>query len=187
MFMQTKSKKPSLGFTLIEVVFGIVLLSISFSVLTNLIFPLATQSADQLHQIRAAELGQSMLNEISAKAFDENSDMAGGQTRCGEVGASNCSSVMGNEEGDNRALFNDVDDYNGLSVSGSSIENSLGESLGDVYQGFSINVTVCNDKNYDGVCNDNSNANNKTAKLINVVVATPLDFQISFSTYKANY
>ncbi len=50
------------GFTLIELIVGIVVLSISFSLLTTLILPLSEKSAEQLHQVRAAELGQSMMN-----------------------------------------------------------------------------------------------------------------------------
>jgi prepilin-type N-terminal cleavage/methylation domain-containing protein len=76
-----KFNKPTKqsGFTLIEIIVGIVVLSISYALLTSLIYPLASQSAAQIHQIRAAELGQSMVNEILGKAFDENSDMSGGE------------------------------------------------------------------------------------------------------------
>ncbi len=48
------------GFTLVESIVGIVVLAISFSVLTALIYPIAEQSAEQLHQVKAAELGQSV-------------------------------------------------------------------------------------------------------------------------------
>ena len=176
------------GFSLIETVIGIVVLAISFTLLTNMIYPLVTESADQSHQIRAAELGQSFLNEISARAFDENSDMSGGILRCGEVGANNCSTVLTNEEGGDRTLFDDVDDYNGLDFTGSNIENSLGESLGDLYLGYRVTIEVCNDAGYDGSCDDSTNFTlNRTAKLITVTVTTPLDFSIRFATYKANF
>ena len=176
------------GFTLIETIVGLVVLAISFTLLTNMIYPLVTESADQSHQIRAAELGQSFLNEISARAFDDNSDMSGGLLRCGETGANDCSTVLTNEEGGDRTLFDDVDDYNGLDLSGSSIENSLGESLDDLYLGYRVMITVCNDAGYDGTCDDSTDTTlNHTAKLITVTVTTPLDFSIRFATYKANF
>ena len=183
------------GFTLIETIVGIVVLAISFSVLTSFIYPIAEQSADQLHQVKAAELAQSMLNEIQNKAFDQNSDMAGGRIRCGETGAPDCSTtmepdtVLGTTE--TRATFNDVDDYNDLeygSVYGKGgIQNSQGIPL-DLYVGYSMRITVCNDANYSGPdCDGALDANTSTAKLIIVTITTPTDFAMQFSTYKANF
>ncbi len=180
------------GFTLIETIVGIVVLAVSFSILTTLIYPIAEQSAEQLHQIRAAELGQSMLNEIQNKAFDQNSDMAGGRIRCGE-NTVECSIGMGPEDGvdsrpdnneDSRDLFNDVDDYHGLTYSDGNIKNSQGQVL-NLYTGYAIKVTVCNDSDYDGDCLTNSD--NSTAKLITIIITTPTDFDIVFSTYRANF
>lgn len=180
------------GFTLIETIVGIVVLSISFAIFTSLIYPLTQQSAEQVHQIRAAELGQSMINEILAKAFDENSDMSGGYYRCGDDinndglistadGEKPCSTILGNEESGDRALFDDVDDYNNLT----SIESSLGASdpLVDIYRDFQVSVSVINDSNYDGI----ADANNFTAKLITITVTTPQQFDFIFSAYKANF
>lgn len=169
------------GFTLIETIVGMVVLAISFSVLTTLIHPVAQQSADQLHQVKAAELAQSVLNEIQNKAFDNNSDMAGGRVRCGE-NAIPCSTTMGSEGAETRATFNDVDDYNGLVYSAGEIENSQGIII-DLYIGYSMRITVRNDANYDGSFpNDIS-----TAKLITVTITTPTDFSMNFSTYRANF
>lgn len=183
------------GFTLIETIVGIVVLAISFSILTSLIYPIAEQSADQLHQVKAAELAQSMLNEIQNKAFDENSDMAGGLLRCGETGASNCSTNMGPEDGEDgrldngessRDLFNDVDDYNNLVYNAGEIKNSQGLSL-NLYAGYTMSIRVCNDADYNGVCNADPAINKSTAKLITVSIVTPTDFSLHFSTYRANF
>jgi MSHA pilin protein MshD len=174
------------GFTLIETIVGIVVLAISFSVLTSLIYPIAQQSAEQLHQVKAAELAQSMLNEIQNKAFDQNSDMAGGRVRCGENVAPACSidmqpdTVLGITE--TRATFNDVDDYNGLDYSAGEIENSQGQIL-SLYLGYAMSIIVCNDASYNGSCS----GNRSTAKLITVKITTPTDFSMRFSTYRANF
>ncbi|GHE99180.1 type IV pilus modification PilV family protein [Thalassotalea profundi] len=177
----------SKGFTLIETIVGIVVLSISFSIIITLIYPTVEQSADQLHQIRAAELGQSLLNEITGHAFDENSDHSGSKYRCGENGII-CSTDMKSEIGENRLLFDDVDDFNNLrfdaNTVGSYIQNSQGENL-TLYLGYSVTIMVCNDSDYDGNCA--TNADNDTAKLITVTVTTPTGFAIDFSTYKANF
>lgn len=201
-FMRSNFHRLSKGFTLIETIVGIVVLSISFSIITNLIYPAVEQSADQLHQIRAAELGQSLLNEITGHAFDENSDHTGGHYRCNEDVDGNgtiepveqCSTIMGNEEGGSRLLFDDVDDYNGINIVNARygvspapdefIKNSQNQDLA-LYLGYSLKVMVCNDSDYDGDCA--TNADNHTAKLITVTVTTPTGFAIDFSTYKANF
>ena len=177
------------GFTLIETIVGIVVLAISISVLTSTIYPIAEQSADQLHQVKAAELAQSMLNEIQNKAFDQKSDMAGGRIRCGELGIL-CSDFMGPDTvagiKETRATFNDVDDYNDLKYGSvynkGDIENSQGITL-DLYTGYSMLIEVCNDANYDGSCT----GDNFIAKLITVKITTPTGFSMNFATYRANF
>ena len=174
------------GFTLIETIVGIVVLAISFSVLTTLIYPISQQSAEQLHQVKAAELAQSVLNEIQNKAFDQNSDMAGGRLRCGETAALPCSTLMGPETTeDTRDLFNDVDDYNGLDYDSGEIQNSQGEPLA-LYLGYAMKIVVCNNASYNGICSVGT-SNSSTAKLITVTIITPTDFSMHFSTYRANF
>lgn len=186
------AKPPALltkGFTLIEIIVGLVVLGISFFLLTTLIYPAVEHSADQLHQIRAAELGQSMLNEIQNKAFDEESDKTGGFVRCGENSITcTANDELGPEGGESRVSFDDVDDYDGLSYPSGTIRDSQGELL-DLYLGYSLQVDVCNDGDYNGTCSDKiaANLDTQTAKLITVTVTTPMDFPIIFSTYKANF
>lgn len=189
-----KFKHINNGFTLIETVVGIVVLAISFSVITTLIFPIVEQSADQLHQVKAAELGQSLLNEIQNKAFDENSDKVGGVIRCGDAApapACTTNDKLGEDTGENRATYDDVDDYDGLNVDplNDYIENSQRQSLGDLYLGYGLNVTVCNDGDYDGNCSEKifGNTDTSRAKLITVTITTPTGFAIKFSTYRANF
>ncbi|MBA6342408.1 type II secretion system protein [Colwellia sp. MB02u-10] len=177
------TKASQQGFSLIEIIVGIVVLSIAFSIFTTLIYPLANQSARQVHQIKAAELGQSMINEIIAKAFDDNADMSGGIYRCGESGATACSSTLADEESGERERFDDVDDYNNLSIMESSLGH--GDSLNDIYVGYQISVKVINDSDYDG--DNDSEDNNFTAKLITVTVTTPQDFDFVFAVYRANF
>jgi MSHA pilin protein MshD len=181
------------GFTLIETIIGIVVLGISFAILTSLIHPLSQQSAEQLHQVKAAALANSVLNEIQNKAFDNNSDMSGGIIRCGEATAPACtlSNALGPEDGGNgrindgetsRALFDDVDDYNGLDYGAGQIENSQGAVL-STYLGYQMRIRVCNDANYDGSCS----GGNSSAKLITVTITIPTNFSMNFSTYRTNF
>lgn len=171
------------GFTLIELIVGIVVLSISFSLITTLILPLSEKSAEQLHQVRAAELGQSMVNEILARSFDENSDMVGGLLRCSENGTT-CTlpAVLGKEGTETRQTFNDVDDYHDLDTNNTDDENVLGETFSSLYPGFSVRVSVCY-SNFSGTCSTNV----ELAKFIVITITTPQDFDIKLSVYKANF
>ena len=171
------------GFTLLEIIIGIVALSISLAVVSSFIAPAEQQSADQIHQIKAAELGQGMLDEILGRAFDENSDMVGSHWRCGETGHSVCSTTLAAENNEftsskpDRNKFDDVDDYNGFSES----VNSTNISLGDSFSSFQINVSVA----YAG--SELGLSNNNLAKRITVTVTTPLGTPINFTGYKANF
>jgi MSHA pilin protein MshD len=185
--------KKGAGFTLIELIIGIVVLSISLSIISTLIVPAEQKSADQIHLVKAAELGQSFLNDISARAFDENSDMAGGRDRCGDtdgngVVLSPCTdaSKLGPEDGNDgrldkgettRSLFNDVDDFNEYS----KLFNTNDGDLHASYANFKIDVQVI----YDGLSLNLPNDIN--AKRITVTITTPLGTEIKFATHKANF
>ncbi len=182
------ANKKAKGFTLLELVIGIVVLAISFSVITSFIVPQSEKSANQIHQIRAAELGQSLMNEILAKAFDEQSDLAGGAIRCGEAGLNTCTTKpnFGPDGGETRANFDDVDDYDGLDETGDSIENITGsqiqsDALESLYLGYRVTVSVTYDDTYD-----NSNAGS-LVKRIDITVTTPSGETVQFATYKANF
>ena len=165
------------GFTLIEIIIGIVVLSISMAIVGSLINPAEQQSADQIQQIKAAELGQGMLDEILGRAFDDKSDMAGGRVRCGESTII-CTTILGPETGENnRKQYDDVDDYNGFTVKKNSTNNNLDAS----FNSFQIKVTVI----YAG--SELGLSNNNLAKRITVTVTTPLGTAIDFTGYKANF
>jgi len=170
------------GFTLIELIIGIVVLSISLSIVSTLIIPAEEKSADQVLQVKAAELGQSILNDISSRAFDENSDMTGSLIRCGEPndGSNPCTSEanFGPDTGEtDRSLFNDVDDFH-------LYQNHFNANNQNLHQGYT-NFDLLVEVTYDGLSIGLSDNNN--AKKITVTVTTPLGTAIKFATHKANF
>lgn len=175
------------GFTLIEIIIGIVMLSISLAIVSTLIAPTEEQSADNLLQIKASELGQSLLNDISSRAFDHFSDMTGGRNRCDETGQAACtdSNKLGPEDGNagridagenDRQDYNDVDDFHGYIAN----ENATDDSLGQSYSSFKVKVEV----QYAGA---DLGLAHRLAKRITVSVTTPLGTEIKFATHKANF
>ncbi|MCF2947364.1 type II secretion system GspH family protein [Paraglaciecola aquimarina] len=175
------------GFTLVELIIGLVVFSIAMTLFVSLIVPQAIRSVEPIFQVRAAELGQALISEISSKPFDENSSRVGGYTRCNEgTACTSINSVTNSniEEGlGNREQFDDVDDYNNLNESGANIKNSLGATT-NLYQGFSARVKVSYDADMDGGNPDTVVGN---IKLITVTITTPNNEDIIFSAYRANY
>lgn len=171
----------SRGVTLIELIIGIVVLAISLSMVTAVLGPLYIKSADPWHQVRAAELGHSLMNEILGKAFDENNSRGGGTVRCGENSVS-CTTSLGPEEAD-RSLYDDVDDFNGMGVSGDLVlSNILNESIAASYRNYRVEVAVA----YAG--NDFSPAlPANTVKKITITVIPPSGGNIRFVAYKGNW
>lgn len=171
------------GFTLIELVIGIVVFSIAMTMVFSVIIPRSQDSIDPIYQVRAAKLASALMSEISSKAYDENSNPSLGLGPCG--GASNpdnCSSTLGPEEGaSQRNLFDDVDDYHGFSIDGLLL-NDNSAKYADLYANFKLNVAVIYDGNYDGASDSSTNA-----KLITVTVTMPNNESVSFASYRGNY
>jgi len=172
------------GFTLIELIVGIVMFAIALSIITALIAPQAQKSAEPIVALRASEFGQSLMNEIQSKSFDEHSDRSAPFRRCGEIslGAKACTAAtdFGPDNSETRTSYNDVDDY--IALTGQPITNSLGILLPQ-YSGFSLVVKV----QYDSDFNDATSNDGTTFKRITIEVTSPLGEVYGFSAYKGNY
>jgi MSHA pilin protein MshD len=185
MLNRTRKRNRQQGVTLIELVTGIVVLAIALTLITSILSPLYVRSTDPWHQVRAAELGHSLMNEILARSFDEQSDRSGGLLRCNELalGAPACTSEInfGPDGAETRLLFNDVDDFDGFGVTGDAIiSNILATELTELYRSYRAEVTVY----YAG---DELGLEPQAAKRIIVTLMTPTDSRIEFSAYKGNW
>jgi MSHA pilin protein MshD len=188
--------KPQSGFTLIELIVGIVVFSVALVMLTSVIIPQTRKGIDPIWQVRALTLGQSLLSEISSKAFDENSITNNGRQACASCSSS---SNLGADAGETRANFDDIDDYNGLILSGVDISNTnqatLSTDTADLFLGFEAQIRVFYDANYDGINDDDTDQDNTldtgtltaNQKLLEVTIITPDGERIPFSTYRNNF
>jgi len=156
------------GFTLIELVVGIVVFTISLSIILTLIVPQAEQTAEPLRQVKAAKLGQSLMNEVLSRSYDENSDRSPPFKTCTEKG--NCTTSLGAEEG-SREAFDDVDDYHGINIS----------DAGGIYAGYGYTIAVEYDSSVDALGSAN------TYKRIDIVVIAPNNQSYAFSAYRGSY
>ena len=175
-----KTQRKHSGFSLIEMVVGISVLAIAMTAVTALVAPQATQSTDPIYQVRAAELGQSLLNEIMAKSFDEASNPSGGLVRCGE-GGTTCSTTLGPDTGETDPdAFDDVDDYHGYTSSAELLDST--STYASLYTGYTFTVSVIYDGDYNGTADAI-----RVAKRVDIAVTTP-DLQVfRFAGYRGNY
>lgn len=185
--------KRQQGLSLIELITGIVVLAIALSLITAVLGPLYIKSTDPWHQVRATELGQSMLNDIMARGFDQQSPRSGSMLRCGESGAPACTvqsndgnwpADPGEQNADNRLRFNDIDDFHNFTANGTVLTNILAEDLADVYRNYQLRVSV----SYAGAGEVGGiSLAADQVKLITVTVRTPTGSELQFSSYKGNW
>lgn len=175
--------RPQQGFTLIELIVGIIVLTISLAIVSTLIIPAEEKSADNILQIRASGLAQSLMNDITSRAFDDNSDMSGGLVRCGEPddGTNNCTDEANfgpeiDEDREDRNTFDDVDDFDGFKEQ----VNSTNTPIDNSYSEFIIKVAVIYAGSDLGLAKG-------LAKRITVTVTTPLGTKIKFTSHKTNF
>ena len=184
--------RRALGFSLIELVVAIVLIAIALTFMANMFFSNPGRSVEPLLQIRAAEFGQGLMEEIQAKPFDQATPI-GGIPAC--AGA-NCtaSSALGADGAETRSDYNDVDDYHsyclddGSGAPGWPVVNAPGFAPQD-FARFRMRVCVGYDDDYDGNINEVGEVDG--AKLIRIDIYPPqvggLGSPITFSAYRGNY
>lgn len=172
------------GFTLVELVITIAVLSVALLGVAYSLQYSAQHGADSLWQTKTVELAQAYSDEILTKRFDEQSPV-GGIPACGSsASAAACSAILGPEAGEQRGAgvnsYDDVDDYHGLD------EMPPVDALGAVrsgYAGYRVEVRV----SYAG--SDLGLGSNLQAKQIRILVTPPLTpaTAVPFSVYRGNY
>ncbi|MCH1924116.1 type II secretion system GspH family protein [Shewanella sp. C32] len=164
--------KAKRGFTLIELIVGMLVFSIAIVLLTSVLFPQSDRAAQTLQRVRAAELAQSVLNEIWGKAYDDETPIGGVPAACNpNDNNSLCSNHIGPDD-EGRNDYDDVDDYDGMDESAPQLNSN--RTYEDDYPGFHLKVSV--------TANDDN-----SAKLIQVIVTTPQNEKIAFDAVRSNY
>ncbi len=184
------------GFTLVELVVGMVALSIALVMLTSMLFPQADRAAETLHRVRSAELAHSVMNEIWGKRYDQNTNPNGGIPACGASPRSDlglpkgddCTTPgnLGPDTGENRNSYNDVDDYHGLNQNSLMLNAAVttgvnADTYASRYPNYLLAVAVTYSNTLD------LNGKLIKAKLITVTVTTPSGEQIVYNAVRSNY
>lgn len=176
-FRNNKTLRRQRGVTLVELVISIVIISIAMVAVLSSFGLSVSRSADPLWQNKSLKLAQLYLDEILAKSYDHNSPLGGiphiATPSCAGLGPETVSGTL-----ESRAIFNDVDDYNGL-VDAPPV--SLIGALDASYARYAVSVAVSCDGSDVGA------SGNSHAKKILVQVTPPDQSPIAFAAYKGNF
>lgn len=204
--MRTVSNQQD-GVTLIELVIFISIVSVALVSVLSIYLTSSRYSADPMVRIRSIELGQSFLEEILLKGYDDNTPNGGGcvtyaaNSRCTSATAANTG--LQAEGGENRATFDDVDDYHNLSYCGNNVTsadaactsacqpmlNAAGNNIATEYAGFAVCIRVAfagNEMNAVAPGTGTTVLSND-AKRIDVIVTDHLQSRMVFSAYRTNF
>ena len=192
--------RPRRGFTLIELVIGIVLLAVALGGMMGLLVSQTSQATDPVQQVRAAQLAQRLLNEILSRSFDAHSDHNGSRWRCGETvdgipyDACTLPSAYGPESGESSSyLFDDVDDYHTPAICVSHLTSCAGgewvpaayftqssDEVRDDYRNYQVRILVAPGAGCTAVlCS--------TFKIIRLTVRLPDGSELPFAVTRGNY
>ncbi len=164
------------GFTLVELVVTLAIFGIAgAAIFGSMSFALGKQS-DSLWRAKTEILARSYLDQIMIRKFDELTP-EGGVPRCGP-----CSSPADFDDGESRANFDDVDDFNGLREIPPLDED--GQPI-EVFAGFQVEVSVA----YLDAAQQLAFglADSQHAKVVSVIVTPPGGSSQVFSAVRANY
>ena len=100
--------RPSSGFTLLEVLITIVVLSIAATAIMGVFINLGKSSADPMIQQQATSIAEAYMEEILSKSFVDPVVAETGGPEAGEV----------------RSTYNDIQDYDGLTDVGARNQNN---------------------------------------------------------------
>lgn len=186
------------GFTLYELVIGMLVLAIAMTMLSLVLFPAARRGAEPMVQMQAAELANALMDEIRSRPFDANSVAVSAYgLRCGELlnideNSQECtpSSDFGAQIGAQRKSridFSDVDDYHGYNTEDEGVfSDALGADISDHYSGFSYRIHVCYVAD-DFLACEAAPRSRTNYKKITITVTSPLGQEFIFASIKGNY
>ena len=191
------------GFTLIEIIIGIVVLSIALTGGLSLLISQVDAYRDPLIKEKSVQIAKRVVHEIQIRAYDEKSDIGGGIFRCSEtvggISLGDCSAEAKYGTDDPGELMldtlDDVDDFDTaklcpkLSGSYSCSDNYLPvvyffsdaaatqKKYNDYYAGFLVKIEVVPAK---------ISGDEDSAKKITVTVRQSDGLEIEYSFIKAN-
>jgi len=179
--------KRGAGFSLIEAVIFIVVIGISIAALLVLYTSVTRASVDPLVRKQVLALATSMLEEIELRAFtycdpDDPAVYSAATTADCTTAETATSGLESGETFANRSTLDNVNDYNGLAMSGGGILDMNGNPVSGL-DGYSVNVAVANIS--PGQLDDVSDVTK--ALRITVTASGPAGVSVTLQGYRLRY
>ncbi len=197
------------GVTLIEMVIFIVIVGIAVTAVMTVYINIGRTGADPMVRIRGIELGQSVLEEILLKAYDNSTPLGGGcvqfssGSRCNSGPSASAQSTAGfGSDGETRATFNDVDDYHDIAYCGANVSaadaacsaacqpllDETGNDISANYAGYAVCIQV----SFAGTEVNNTSPADvgvlaNDGKRIDVIITDHLNSRYLLSAYRLNF
>jgi MSHA pilin protein MshD len=115
------------GFTLMEVMFAMMVLAFSVAALTQAVVSGQSHTYEAMHSSRAITLAEAMIDEVLSKPYDDPE---------GEL-------TVGPDTGEtSRDLFDNADDYDGLTEAVGAVQDQSLTAYPALYQKFGRSVTA---------------------------------------------
>lgn len=115
------------GFTLMEVMFAVLVLSFSVAALTQAVVSAQSHTYEAMHASRAITLAEAMIDEILSKPYEDPE---------GDI-------TVGPDAGEaTRVLFDNADDYDGYTEPAGAVMDQSLALYPELYQRFSRSVTA---------------------------------------------
>lgn len=173
------------GTTLIELVTTIVIVSIAVVTLIAVTSRSSSRSVDPMIQEQAVAIAQSYLEEIVQKGFCDPDVATDCVAACAGAGACGNAACTVPEGPANRAIFDDVCDYDGLNNNGAVDQN--GAAVPGLGQ-YNVSVTVNDNGVTIGPAGAPLNSNNGEVVRIDVAVSHPaMQNSVRVSGFRANF
>lgn len=200
---ETFSLNDAKGFTLIELIITLVLLSFTLALLIPF-FQAVGRSSDPIVRERTMALGQSLMDEILSRRWDENTPVGGGPVCSGEGGTGrgttvygtplDCTSpgglvasAIGDDGAGSRMVYNDIDDYDSMAPETDNFLDQAGVTF--TYDGYGRSVQVDYVPSFLATVDKNtpSAAGTTDTKRVRVTVTNPLGESYVFVALACNF
>ena len=168
------------GFTFVELVIAIAVMGIACVTMLQMLGLSLNHQSDTLVQARTTALAEAYMAEILARRFDEHS-APGGVPACSPP-TTPCSAASAFADGETRANFDDVDDFDGLDES-PPLDATGAPRVG--FDGFRVQVTVSYATGAERAAFALDAATD--AKVIQIAVTPPQGTAQPFTFVKGNY
>ena len=183
------------GFTLVEMVIVMTILAIAITAAMTSLFPMSKQSADQAAAVKATELGRAVLEEILGRNFDNKSGPYGGLPNCIPklvVDAESCTlpKDLGPDNGErfiDKAAFNDVDDFNGLTGDVTDVLDNVLQGMHTSYTDYTVKIEVFYDVDDSGTMLGQISVIATHYKRINVIITDRQGQEYPISAIKGTF